>query len=90
MFSCPPALRWRCAKAAVEVGRYATEALRVLDSTACLTQQVLKQELKSIKEELKQTRKANKMAEAEKAEADKEVNSRGAESLYGVCMSVRV
>jgi len=51
---------------------------------------VLKQELKSIKEELKQTRKANKMAEAEKAEADKEVNSRGAESLYGVCMSVRV
>jgi len=48
---------------------------------------VLKQELKSIKEELKQTRKANKMAEAEKAEAEKEVNSHGAEPLYGVCMS---
>ena len=27
------------------------------------------------------------MAEAEKAEAEKEVNSHGAEPLYGVCMS---
>ncbi len=51
---------------------------------------MLNQELKSLKDELKQTRKANKMAEAEKAEAEKEVSSHGAEPLYGVYMFIRV
>ncbi len=60
----------------------------VSTSSACLTQQVLKQELKSIKEELKQTRKANKMAEAEKAEAEKEVNSHGAEPYTSCVVSM--
>ena len=43
---------------------------------------MLNQELKSLKDELKQTRKANKMAEAEKAEAEKDVSSHGAEPVW--------